>query len=604
MEYYSGVSEYTGETYHLTIDLARDSLLGEPGLVLLKEGKYMLPEETSPQHAFARASCAYASDQEHAQRLYDYVSKLWFMFATPVLSNAANPRGLPISCDLNYIDDSREGIAENWKEALFLSTLGAGIGTYVGALRSIGTGNSRGTSTPGIIPFIKVLDSIACASKQGEVRRGAIAVYLDIGHPEYEEFLNIREVSGGGDTNRKCLNIHHAVNIPDDFMNAVVEGKMWAMRDPHTKEVVKTMDARDLWARTLKMRMKTGEPYIHFIDASNRAMPEELKHKGLRINQSNLCSEITLPTSPDRTAVCCLSSVNLEYFDEWSQVPSFIPDMVEMLDNVLDVFIHKAPQELWRAVNSAKNERSIGLGTMGFHSYLQRKGIPIEGATAASANRRMFSHIKHYADSHSRLLANKRGEAPDMEGSGKRFSFMIAIAPNASSSVICGFTSPSVEPYNANVFVQKTRRGAFVLKNRALDAVLQHKYGLKGEELESVWRSIQVSEGSVQHLAFMDQYDKDVFKTAFELDQAWLIEHAAIRQPFICQAQSLNLFFPLDTDFNILHKMHKLAWEKELKTLYYLRSKSAGKVADTNFKNSSLQTEKSDIQSTCLSCEG
>lgn len=923
---YSGVSEFTGAIYHLTIDLTRDSHIGEAGSTLLKEGKYMLPEETSPQEAFARAACAYASDQEHAQRLYDYASKLWFMFSTPVLSNAANPRGLPISCNLNQADDSREGLAENWKEDLFLSTMGAGISTDMSLIRSVGTGTSRGTSTPGLMPFIKVIDSITCASKQGEVRRGAVAVYLDISHPEIDEFLVMREASGGGDLNRKCLNIHHAVNITDDFMRKVIAGESWDLVDPHTKKVTKTVQARDLWTTILQMRMKTGEPYIHFVDASNRGMPQELKDRGLKINQSNLCvapetlvltknghqeiqslvnsaefiwngqewsnvfikktsdmtelvrvhfsdgssldctpehkfyiqeaygappkeyrakdleigmklekmclpttihsaledfpnayshgfycgdgnesyefswvyspkaevvpflcgkvseefdnygrkrwdhgvfempkfsvpnvqnssikgildwfsgyldadgcviesdncqniqttsvnwkflhdikltlqtlgvdctlckrrdagdyplpkndgsgenknydcneiwllgvggegvkrllelglntkrlkfgiqnpqrsaskfitvsnvewtgrmsptfcftehlrgkgvfngvltgqcSEITLPTSPDRTAVCCLSSVNLEYFDEWSKEDKFVADLIEMLDNVLSVFIEKAPRELWRAVASASRERSIGLGAMGFHSFLQKKGIPFESATASSANRSMFKHIKQKAEAHSLLLGRTRGEAPDMEGSGKRFSFMLAIAPNASSSIICGFTSPSIEPYNSNFFVQKTRRGAFVLLNKHLDKLLTEKYFLSGAELTKAWDDILNAEGSVRTLDFMSEEDKEVFKTAFELDQAWVVDHASTRQEYICQAQSVNLFFPKDTEFDYLHKIHKAAWEKNLKTLYYVRSKAAGRV-----KNTSLQNQKTGVESACLSCEG
>jgi ribonucleoside-diphosphate reductase alpha chain len=589
---YSATSETTGETYHVTIDQSRDTLLSEASHVLLKEGKYMLPEETSPQEAFARASIAFGSNQDHAQRLYDAVSRLWFMYASPVLSNAGNPRGLPASCALTYMGDSREEIADSWKEMLFLSTLGAGVGLNMSALRSVGTGNSRGTSTPGLIPFMKVIDSITLASKQGEVRRGATAVYLDIGHPEFQEFLVAREASDGGDINRKCQNIHHAVNIPDVFMEAVVEGKDWYFVDPHTKQIKGTTSARTLWMDILKMRMKTGEPYLHFIDASNRAMPQALKDKGLRISQSNLCAEVVLPTSPTRTAMCFLSSLNLELFEDWRD-SSVVEDAVEMLDNVVEVFIRKAPPELWKAVASAKAERSIGLGMMGFHSYLQAKGIPFEGVIAAAANRRMFSHIHSKAIAHSKVLAKERGEAPDMEGTGERFSFISAIAPNASSSVLCNFTSPSVEPFNANIFVQKTRRGAFILKNKHLNEVLEVKYGLKGEDLEKAWDKIQEDGGSVQDLLFMDAHDKDVFKTAFELDQRWIVEHAAQRQPFISQAQSVNLFFPLDITTQVLHTVHKEAWEKGLKTLYYVRSKSASQIKRTTISTAD-----------CVACEG
>lgn len=589
---YSAASETTGETYHVTIDQSRDSLLSEASHVLLKEGKYMLPEETSPQEAFARASIAFGSNQDHAQRLYDAVSQLWFMYASPVLSNAGNPRGLPASCALTYMGDSREEIADTWKEMLFLSTLGAGVGLSMSALRSVGTGNSRGTSTPGLIPFMKVIDSITMASKQGEVRRGATAVYLDISHPEFQEFLVAREASDGGDINRKCQNIHTAVNISDEFMEAVIEGKDWQFVDPHTKQIKGSASARTIWMDILKMRMKTGEPYLHFIDASNRAMPQVMKDKGLRIHQSNLCSEITLPTAPNRTAMCFLSSLNLERFDDWKD-SSIVEDMVEMLDNVIDVYIRKAPPELWKSVASAKAERSVGLGMMGFHSYLQAQNVAFEGPIAAAINRRIFKHIDERARAHSKLLAKERGEAPDMEGTGERFSFISAIAPNASSSVLCNFTSPSVEPFNANIYVQKTRRGAFILKNKHLDLVLTHKYGLVGEALERAWDKIQEDGGSVQDLPFMDEQDKSVFKTAFELDQRWIVEHASQRQPYVSQAQSINLFFPLDIPFQVLHTVHKEAWEKGLKTLYYVRSKSASQIKRTTISTSD-----------CVACEG
>jgi ribonucleoside-diphosphate reductase alpha chain len=941
-------------------DRSRDTLLSEASHVLLKEGKYMLPEETSPQEAFARASIAFGSNQDHAQRLYDAVSQLWFMYASPVLSNAGNPRGLPASCALTYMGDSREEIADTWKEMLFLSTLGAGVGLSMSALRSVGTGNSRGTSTPGLIPFMKVIDSITMASKQGEVRRGATAVYLDISHPEFQEFLVAREASDGGDINRKCQNIHTAVNISDEFMEAVIEGKDWQFVDPHTKQIKGSASARTIWMDILKMRMKTGEPYLHFIDASNRAMPQVMKDKGLRIHQSNLCcvtgdqrvavkgrglvkvidllgerattfdangevtsktpmtlispsapilritmegglshrvthehkilttvglkradelhigdkielspsgalnsspssflekaalvagihtgdgtgtnrsiildlwegktdsmlseledavaelvagepmntsatpapqfapsldmsgnvkfrlssnalyrvmdnlgyqkhvvpefvwqgnlktvsnylrgvyasdghfqgseksgtttiglasiykdllldiqlllrnlgitsqvydlgsagakdmpngkgglssyecrasyrlyvssrasvkllndlielhkvregstvewvlseianepfrnkpktsltvtgitadgeepvycweidndshlwtcngvlthnSEITLPTAPNRTAMCFLSSLNLERFDDWKD-SSIVEDMVEMLDNVIDVYIRKAPPELWKSVASAKAERSIGLGMMGFHSYLQAQNVAFEGPIAAAINRRIFKHIDERARAHSKLLAKERGEAPDMEGTGERFSFISSIAPNASSSVLCNFTSPSIEPFNANIFVQKTRRGAFILKNKHLNEVLETKYGLKGEDLEKAWDKIQEDGGSVQDLLFMDAHDKDVFKTAFELDQRWIVEHAAQRQPYISQAQSVNLFFPLDITTQVLHTVHKEAWEKGLKTLYYVRSKSASQIKRTTISTAD-----------CVACEG
>lgn len=594
-----GLNEYLNEPMSITIDLSRDELLSESSFIQFKEGQYMLPSEVSPQEALGRAAIAYASSKEHAQRLYDYASQLWFMFASPVLSSAGNNRGNPISCFLTSVDDDREDIANAFQETLWLSTEGGGVGADWSSIRSVGERTSRGTYTPGLIPFLKAIDSITLASIQGGVRRGASAVYLDISHPEVIEFIESRRATGG-DSNRKLTNIHNAINIPDKFMEAVRQGIHWDLIDPHSKQVKKTVLARDLWKKILEVRLETGEPYLHFIDTTNKHLPEFMKKLGLSVKNSNLCSEITLPTSRERTAVCCLSSVNLEFFDEFSQVDDFVPDLIEMLDNVLTVFINKAPSFLQKAVYSATRERSIGLGTMGFHLYLQKKGIPFEGVMAKSYNVRIFKHISEKAKDKTRLLATEKGEAPDAEGYGVRNSHLLAIAPNASSGILCNNSSPSIEPYNANVYLQKTGNGSFVIKNRALDLLLKVKYNLYGKELESVWDTILRDNGSVQNLNFMDALDKDVFKTAFELDQRWVIEHAADRQPFICQAQSVNLFFRPGVSATDVHRIHFSAWEKGLKTLYYCRSKNVGKAADTSAK---LDITTAPV-SECLSCEG
>lgn len=584
---YTGVSEYTNEQYSIEIDVINDKQMSEHAIVTLKDNSYMLPHEQSPQESFARAAIAYATNQAHAQRIYDYVAKQWFMFASPVIASAGNPRGLPISCFLMDVDDSREGLADAWKEMLFLATAGGGIGQSMSRVRSVGTKTSRGTSTPGLIPFLKVADSLTAASKQGEVRRGATAVYLDMSHPEIREFIECRKPTGG-DSNRKCPHIHHGVNISDAFMEAVIAGESWNLIDPHTKLVCDTVDARSLWMTILKTRVEQGEPYLHFIDTTNRALPKALKDKGLYVHTSNLCSEITLPTSPDRTAVCCLSSVNAEYFSEWMEDDHFIADLVEMLDNVLEVFINKAPPELHKAIYSATQERSIGLGVMGFHSYLQRRRVPFEGPLAASINRAIFSRVWSKAVEASELLAVQRGEAPDMFGTGRRNAHLIAIAPNATSSSMCN-TSPSIEPINANIYVQATSRGKFPVKNKYLDKILKEEYGLIDSDL--IWNSIIANHGSVQHLDVLSDRDKEVFKTAREIDQAWCIEHAANRQEFIDQAQSVNLFGSFDISAQELHHLHKSAWEKGLKTLYYFRGQNMAKAVNTS-------------KSTCLSCEG
>lgn len=511
------------------------------------------------------------------------------------------------NCFLSMVPDSREGIGESWKEMLWLSTEGGGIGSDWSSVRSVGTATSRGTYTPGLIPFLKAVDAITLASIQGGVRRGATAVYLDVSHPEIEEFIESRRATGR-DESRTLVNLHNAVNIPDSFMEAVKANKSWDLIDPSSKEVRKTVPARKLWERILEVRSETGEPYIHFIDTSNKALPQPLKDKGLRINNSNLCSEIFLPTAPDRTAVCCLSSVNIEFFDDWSVDPQFIPDMIEMLDNVLEVFIKKAPPELHKAVYSATMERSLGLGTMGFHLYLQKRGIAFESPMASGQNRRIFGHIHSKAVAHSKELAKQRGQAPDMQGTGMRNAHLIAIAPNATSGILCN-TSPSIEPINANIFVQKTRSGAFIMKNKELDRVLIENYGIKGTAYDKVWNNILAANGSVQGLDFLSEHDKQVFKTAMELDQQWVVDHAATRQPFICQGQSVNLFFNDGTSKSVVHKIHMQAWEKGLKSLYYLRFENPGKFTNTSTTNNQPKYPPSiplseNASSGCLSCEG
>lgn len=933
MQHYTGVSELTKEQYSIVIDPQRDQNLTPEARKTLKAANYLLPHEDTAQEGFARAAIAYASNQDHAQRLYDYVSKCWFMFATPVLGSAGNTKGSPISCYLSSVADSRQSIADSWTETMWLSTEGGGVGQDWSAIRSVGTATSRGTYTPGVIPFLKAVDSITLASIQGGHRRGATAIYMDVSHPEIEEFIVSRNPQGG-DQGRKLMNIHIAVNIPDSFMHAVMSDGSWELIDPHTKEVKNTVSARALWLKILETRMQRGEPYIHFTDTSNKFLPQPLKDKGLKINGSNLCvsgetlllthngyqpigtleglnldvwngnewsnvtiaktgvskslmrvtlkdgteiectpehvflkgdngdriaakdlavgdvlsvpkslptiatnkqwemgmdpysygfycgdgtehsleavekgntqrsvlcapkqacfpylcgeivendpstytwwhpavpkyevpmyahpkdklnflaglldadgcvengdrgegnlalksvnkdfihkvklllqtlgvdasltmirpagvtqikgdivnardlwrlriptqsvktlaalglvtrrldlsrtsilvrkprikppvvakieygvriadtycahepknntlmfngvltgncNEIFLPTSEDRTAVCCLSSVNLEFFDDWSKDPMFIGDLVEMLDNVLDVFLIKAPDVLHKAKNSARSERSIGLGAMGFHLYLQRKGIPFEGVMASSANRRMFEHIKKEAVARSKLLAETKGEAPDMAGTDMRNAHLLAIAPNASSSDLCG-SSPGIEPYQANIVVRKTGSGSFVVKNKALDALLFSKYNLSTDERERVWDQILRDDGSVQNLEFLDQNDKDVYKTAFELDQNWIIEHASVRQQFICQGQSVNIFLRPGASASIVHKLHKDAWQKGLKGLYYLRSRNEGKAFDSKKhvdNTPSLMVDNSVTLDTgdagCLSCEG
>ncbi len=556
------------------IDRSRDANLTKFGIETLYD-RYLLPEE-APQDLFARVAMYYADDSAHAQRMYDYISKLWFMPATPVLSNGGTSRGLPISCFLNETNDSLEDIVSLWNENVWLASLGGGIGSYWGNVRSIGEKVGRNGKTSGIVPFIRVMDSLTLAISQGSLRRGSAAIYLPIWHPEIEEFIDIRRPTGG-DPNRKALNLHHGVLVNNAFMIAVENDEDFALRSPKDNSVVTKVKARDLWIRLLTARIEQGEPYIVYIDHVNDKIPDHHKMAGLNVKMSNLCSEITLPTGRDhlgndRTAVCCLSSLNLENFEEWQDHPTMIEDCMRFLDNVLTDFIEKAPDSMKRAKYAAMRERSVGLGVMGFHSFLQSKMIPMEGVMAKVWNRRMFQHIKRQADDASVKLAHERGACPDAADYGimERFSNKMAIAPTASISIICGGASPGIEPIAANAYTHNTLSGSFAVKNPYLEKVLEEK----GHNTEDVWSSIFTNEGSVLHLDFLTPEEKDVFKTAFEIDQRWLIEHAADRTPFVCQAQSLNVFLPATVHKADLHRIHWDAWKKGVKSLYYCRSKS------------------------------
>ena len=589
----------------MDINYRRDNYLSEFSIKTLQD-RYLIDGELSPQDAFARAAKAFSDDDAHAQRLYDYASKLWFMFSTPILSNGGTTRGLPISCFLNHVDDSRTGLTSHYTENAFLSSVGGGIGGNWSGVRSVGSKTSNGSESTGVIPFLKVVDAEMLAFSQGVTRRGSYAAYLDISHPEIEEFLDIRKPTGG-DINRKSINLHHGVVISNKFMQIIenatrIEGfdDSWDLIDPHTKRVVKTVSAKALWVKLIQNRVETGEPYIMFGDTVQEALPQFQKNLGLKAHQSNLCSEITLATDNERTAVCCLSSVNLEEYDEWKNDDQFIPDLVRMLDNVLTYFIENAPAELQKAKFSAWRERSIGLGAMGFHAYLQRHNIAFESALAKGANMRMFRRIKSEAERATKILAKERGECPDGIGYDIRNSHLLAIAPNASSSIICGNTSPSIEPYRANAFVQKTKTGSSLLKNE----YLEHALDELGMNTEEVWKSIITNNGSVQHLDFLDDYTKDVFKTAVEIDQRWVIDLAADRQKEICQSQSLNVFFPANVSKQELHAVHMMAWKKKVKTLYYLRSeafKRADKVSDTALRQMIFESID---ENACLACEG
>ena len=587
----------------MLVDYGRDRLLSKFGIQTL-EDRYLIAGERSPQDAFARAAKAFADDENHAQRLYDYASNLWFMFSTPILSNGGTTRGLPISCFLNYVEDSRAGLTDHYTENAYLSSVGGGVGGSWSAIRSVGSRTSNGSESTGVIPFMKVVDAEMLAFSQGVTRRGSYAAYLHISHPEIEEFLDVRKPTGG-DINRKSTNLHHAVVIPDSFMKLIAQATAepgfddsWNLIDPHSKEVTKTVAAKALWVKLIQNRVETGEPYIMFEDAVNEDLPEYQRTLGLRVHHSNLCSEITLPTNEERTAVCCLSSVNLEEYDSWKDIDEFIPDLVRMLDNVLTYFIEHAPDQLGKAKYSAMRERSIGLGAMGFHAYLQRNNIAFESAMAKSFNNRVFADIKRRAVEATKELAKERGACPDDPTGTIRNAHLLAIAPNASSSIICANTSPSIEPYRANAFTQKTKSGTSLLKNE----YLEHTLDEIGMNTDEVWKSIMTNNGSVQHLEFLDDYTKDVFKTAVELDQRWVVELAADRQQHICQSQSVNLFFPANVSKQELHNVHMLAWRRRMKTLYYARSeayKRAEVVSDEKLREFVFDDENS-----CLACEG
>jgi len=560
--------------HQVRMDRSRDVLITDFGRATLDD-RYLMPGE-GYQDLFARVASYYGDDGAHAQRIYDYISKMWFMPATPVLSNGGTQRGLPISCFLNEASDSLDGIVGLWNENVQLASKGGGIGSYWGNLRSIGEKVGQNGKTSGVIPFIRVMDSLTLAISQGSLRRGSAAVYLPVSHPEIEEFIEIRRPTGG-DPNRKAPNLHHGILIPDSFMRAVEADEEWALTSPKDHAVVRKIGARGLWIRILTARIETGEPYLIFSDHVNRAMPEHHKLAGLEVKTSNLCSEITLPTGIDqygkqRTAVCCLSSLNLENWFEWKDHPLFIEDVMRFLDNVLQDFIDRAPEGMERAKYSAMRERSVGLGVMGFHSFLQSQNVPFESVIAKVWNIRMFKHIRAQADQASRMLAEERGPCPDAADYGimERFSTKMAIAPTASISIIAGNSSPGIEPIAANVFLQKTLSGSFTVRNRHLLQLLE----AKGQNTDAVWSSITTNKGSVQHLDFLTEQEKAVYKTAFELDQRWVIEHAADRTPYICQSQSVNIFVPADVHKRDLHAMHYLAWKRGVKSLYYCRSLS------------------------------
>lgn len=593
-------------------DSSRDARLTAFGKATLTD-RYLLPGE-GYQDMFARVASAYADDDAHAQRLYDYISNLWFMPATPVLSNGGTSRGLPISCFLNEANDSLEGIVGLWNENVWLASRGGGIGSYWGNLRSIGEKVGMNGKTSGVVPFIRVMDSLTLAISQGSLRRGSAAVYLPVNHPEIEEFIEIRRPTGG-DPNRKALNLHHGVLLTDEFMEAVRAGATFDLKSPKDGSVRKTVDARGLFQKLVETRLATGEPYIVFADTVNRTMPKHHRDLGLKVSTSNLCSEITLPTGVDhlgndRTAVCCLSSLNLEVWEQWEGDRQFIEDVMRFLDNVLQDYIDRAPPEMARAKYSASRERSVGMGVMGFHSFLQKKGIGFESPMAKVWNLKMFKHISAKADEASLVLAQERGPCPDAAemGAMERFSCKMAIAPTASISIICGGTSACIEPIPANIYTHKTLSGSFVVKNPYLEKVLD----AKSKNSTAIWNSILEKGGSVQHLDFLTPEEKAAYKTSFEIDQRWLLEFAADRAPYIDQAQSLNLFIPADCDKWDLMMLHFQAWEKGIKSLYYLRSKSvqragfAGGVEADNTADApvmALTAGESTDYDECLACQ-
>lgn len=591
----------------IKIDLERDKLFDELGIKRLKES-YMRDDENSPQERFAYVSKKFGSNDDHAQRLYDYSSKHWLSYSTPILSFGRSKRGLPISCFLNFIEDTAEGLVDNLSETNWLSMLGGGVGIGFGI-------RSADDKSTGVMPHLKMYDASSLAYRQGRTRRGSYAAYLDISHPDIIPFLEMRKPTG--DQNMRTLNMHHGINIPDSFMQIIERCMLdkdanddWQLIDPASEEVREVVSAKMLWEKIIDLRMQTGEPYLHFIDESNRKMPQWLKDKGLRINQSNLCSEIILPTNEQRTAVCCLSSLNLEYYDDWKNDKLFLRDVAEMLDNVLQYFIDNAPDSISRARFSASMERSIGIGALGFHALLQKMNIPWESVLAKSLNNKIFKYVRKELDGVNKELGSERGEAPDAVGTGNRFSHLMAIAPNASSSIIMGNTSPSIEPYRANAYRQDTLSGSFLNKNKYLDKIIKKESeSHKGKWYDETWSSIIANDGSVQHIEWMDEYTKDVFKTSMEIDQRWVIEHAADRQQYIDQAQSLNLFFRPDSDIRYLHAVHFMSWKKGLKTLYYCRSEKLAKADKVSKKIERKAIEEIDMSeiakgNDCIACEG
>ena len=591
----------------IAVDFSRDSLFDELGIKRLKES-YMKEDETSPQERFAYVSKTFGSNQDHSQRLYEYSSKHWLSYSTPILSFGRSKRGLPISCFLPYLDDSAEGLVDTLSEVNWLSMLGGGVGIGLGI-------RSADDKSVGIMPHLRTYDASSLAYRQGRTRRGSYAAYLDISHPDILMFLEMRKPTG--DQNMRCQNLHHGINITDDFMHLIEQAMLdpafddtWNLKDPHSGEVRDSISAKELWQRILEIRMQTGEPYLHFIDTSNEAMPEFQKKLGLSIKQSNLCSEIILPTDKERTAVCCLSSLNLEYFDEWKNNKLFLRDTAEMLDNVLQYFIDNAPDAISRAKFSAKRERSIGIGALGFHAYLQLNNLAWESALATSANNRMFKHIREGLDEANLQLGKERGEALDCVGTGRRFAHVMAVAPNASSSILMGNTSPSVEPFRANAYRQDTLSGSYLNKNKHLDKIIKEKCDADTElDYNEIWSSIIANDGSVQHLEFLDDWTKSVYKTSMEIDQRWLIDHAAHRQIYIDQAQSINLFFRPDANVKYLHAVHFQAWKQKLKTLYYCRSEKLAKADKVSKKIERQVIEEIDLKAlateeVCLACEG
>ena len=597
-----------GIVHGIKVDYSRDNLFDELGVKRLQES-YMMEGEASPQERFAYVSSAFGSNPEHSQRLDDYSSNHWLSYSTPILSFGRSKRGLPISCFLPYLDDSAEGLVSTLSEVNWLSMLGGGVGIGIGI-------RSADDKSVGVMPHLRTYDASSLAYRQGRTRRGSYAAYLNISHPDILLFLDMRKPTG--DPNMRALNLHHGINITDDFMHIIercmIDPKAddtWELKDPHNGEVRETISARELWQRILELRMQTGEPYLHFIDTSNNAMPEFQKKLGLSIKQSNLCSEIILPTDKQRTAVCCLSSVNLEYYDDWKNNKFFLRDVAEMLDNVLQYFIDNAPDSVSRAKYSAMRERSIGIGALGFHAYLQKVQVPFESALAVSKNKQMFKHIREGLDHANLDLGKDRGEAPDAVGTGRRFSHLMAIAPNASSSIIMGNTSPSIEPYRANAYRQDTLSGAHLNKNKWLDKIIMEKCNDDSTlDYNEIWSSIIANDGSVQHLEILDEWTKEVFKTSMEIDQRWIVQHAADRQPYIDQAQSVNLFFRPDSSVKYIHAVHFMAWKQRLKTLYYCRSEKISKADKVSKKIERQVIEEIDLKQlaqsdeVCLACEG